>query len=216
MDYAIHKLFDNAPEASVTDLDSVHSGLAEFAYLLADIFGAPFEVGSEHVAKIATFCSTLPRVDGDCLGAPPGEFLGTWLEDCRILMNVENSLSLEESVYKAWTHQDGHPLRGTTGHCLGDPAAHMEAVLQSFGLTLDSAYHLAPDSLSTLFEFLGFLLENRPVQEVVSFCNDHLDWLGELGQSAVKRGAGSALECLISIADLFIQEVVDRLEKFDG
>ncbi len=188
----------------------------EMAYLLAEVFGDPSGVGLEHFERLLDFASERPGLNKNSPHLKPGEFQTGWLQDIVLLLDGDNPLSLDESVYKAWTKQKSHPLSGATGRCFGDPAAHMIAVLESFGLSLEADRGQAPDSLSTLFEFLGFLLENRPSGEVVTFCHDHLDWIGELEQCAIRLNAGKALLEVISLANVFVHETVDEMEKVDG
>ena len=190
--------------------------LTEIAYLLAEMFGDPSGVCPEHFERLLSFASERPWLGKKCFYMSPGEFQTVWFHDMELLLDSENPLSLDESVYKAWTNEKSHPLRGATGRCFGDPAAHMLVVLESFGLSLDTVHGHSPDSLSTLFEFLGFLLENRPPREVATFCHDHLDWIGELEQCASRLNAGKALLEVISLATVFIHETVDKMEKFYG
>ncbi len=206
-------------ESSIAQNKALRSSVeerAEMACLLAEMFGDPSEVHSGHFERLLNFASGRLDLTGNCFCVPPGEFQTRWLQDIELLLDTENPLSLDESVYKAWTKQKSHPLSGATGRCFGDPAAHMLAVLESFGLSLETELGHAPDSLPTLLEFLGFLLENRPPDEVVSFCHDHLDWTGELEQCASRLNAGKALLEVISLATVFIHETVDEMEKFDG
>lgn len=206
-------------ESSVAQKPALKSSVgerAEMAYLLGEMFGDPSGVCLVQFERLLNFASERPELDKNRPYTSPGEFLTSWLQDMELLLDSENPLSLDESVYKAWTKQKSHPLSGATGRCFGDPAAHMLAVLESFGLSLETGQGRSPDSLSTLFEFLGFLLENRPSREVGTFCHDHLDWVDELEQCASRLNAGKALLEVISLATVFIHETVDEMEKFDG
>ena len=206
-------------ESSIAQNPALKSSVGEWiemAYLMAEMFGDPVGVYPERFERLLNFVSDRPWLDKKCLHTSSDEFQMSWLQDIELLLDSENPLSLDESVYKAWTKQKSHPLSGATGRCFGDPAAHMLAVLESFGMSLDSVHGHAPDSLSTLFEFLGFLLENRTPGEVVSFCNDHLDWLDELESNALDHNAGDSLICAISVARIFITDLVDSMEKFNG
>lgn len=194
---------------------TLRADLAQMAYLLAEIFGAPTEIRSCHFNYLRKYASTFSDLPANCLEKSPEELEDSWRENISILQGKENSLSLDESVYKVWTMQDNHPLRGATGHCFGDPAAHMLAALESFGLSVNAAHGLSPDSLSTLLEFLGFLVENRPAGEVINFCHDHLDWLDELERNTCNLKAGRILTCVIRITNNFVHDTVDKMEKIN-
>jgi TorA maturation chaperone TorD len=189
--------------------------MVKLAYLFADMFGVPSEINHGHAQQLLEYGEGMSRLSEDCFPMNADTFTETWRRDVRALFDGESPLRLEESVYKSWTSQKNHPLRGVRGHCFGDHAAHMEAVLSSYGMTVETGYRLAPDSLSTIFEFLAFLLENRPPSEVVSFCEDHLDWMEDLREKAVENNAGMALLCVISKAKIFIHDLVQKMELFD-
>lgn len=196
---------DLLPEASTMDL-------VDMAYLLADMFGRPGELSAEQAEPILAYCARHESLN-ECEANPElAEFVSLWFADIVLLAQGDNTLSLEESVYKPWTTRHNHPLKGVTGLSYGDSAAHMEKVLSSFGMSLDHRYGLTPDSLSTLLEFLGFLLENRPVNEVVTFCRDHLDWLENLREKAIEKNAGRALMSAISAAIFLVEDVVFKME----
>ncbi len=200
---------DLLPEASTMDL-------VDMAYLLADMFGSPGELSAEQAGRILDYCDRSKSLN-TCEANPElAEFMNLWFADIDLLAQGDNTLSLEESVYKPWTTRNNHPLKGVTGLSYGDSAAHMEKVLSSFGMTLDHRHGLTPDSLSTLFEFLGFLLENRPANEIVTFCRDHLDWLDNLRDKAIEKKAGAALMSAIMAAIFFVEEVVYKMEFLDG
>lgn len=200
---------DLLPEASTMDL-------VDMAYLLADMFGRPGELSAEQAGRILDYCARSKNLNPCETNPELAEFMNLWFSDIDLLAQGDNTLSLEESVYKPWTTRNNHPLKGVTGLSYGDSAAHMKKVLSSFGMSLDHRYGLTPDSLSTLFEFLGFLLENRPVNEVVTFCRDHLDWLDNLRDKAIEKKAGAALLSAIMAAIFFIEEVVYEMEFLDG
>lgn len=200
---------DLLPEASTMDL-------VDMAYLLADMFGRPGELSAEQAGRILDYCARSKNLNACETNLELAEFMNLWFSDIDLLAQGDSTLSLEESVYKPWTTRNNHPLKGVTGLSYGDSAAHMEKVLSSFGMSLDHRYGLTPDSLSTLFEFLGFLLENRSVNEVVTFCRDHLDWLDNLRDKAIEKKAGAALMNAIMAAIFFVEEVVYEMEFLDG
>lgn len=186
------------------------------AYMFSEMFGIPDEFNSGHFSLLREYSEKFPQEICEFAWLSETDFLDAWRQDIRLLEDGNDPLILEESVYKPWTRQKNHPLSGKLGHCHGDPAAHMTAILKSFGLTLDQEHCLAPDSLSTLFEFLGFMLENQPQAEVVSFCGDHLDWLGTLEKRAIEQGSGPTLMCAITAARLYVNELIYEMEFYNG
>lgn len=121
------------------------------------------------------------------------------------------STCLEESFFKPWTGDESHPLHGTLGLAWGDPAAHMLRTLDRFGIELDPHGDAAPDHAAILLEFLAFLLANRPEEEVISFCKDHLDWLPEL-----RRRAEADSEVLLSALVAIAEGLVELIISHDG
>ncbi len=115
--------------------------------------------------------------------AMPEAFAVEWNAEIERLSGPTGGLILEESVYKPWTSDPSHPLEGKTGFTRGDPAAHMQAVLEGFGIHRDRNGR-APDHLSVLLDFLVSLLESGQEHAIAPFCADHLDWLGALTAEA--------------------------------
>lgn len=216
MEFQATKANENVSEKKDSFRYTSVTASADTAYLFADMFGRPMEVQLVHAHQLMDLSAGVSGSIEFCANANVDEFMTMWRKDIDVFQDKEDPLYLEESVYKAWTNQKNHPLKGTSGLSFGDPAAHMEAVLTDFGMSVDSEYGLAPDSLSTLFEFLGFLLENQPMHEAVTFCKDHLDWLHELRERAMELNVGMALMRVISLAEIFIQDLIHEMELFDG
>jgi hypothetical protein len=125
----------------------------------------------------------LRRLSPDLFGeyeSRPAEFALRWNRESGLFTGSYGDIRLEESVYKPWTTDKSHPLHKSSGLAWGEPAVHMVALLDRFGMALDPHEDPGPDHLAVLLEFLGFLLENRPREEVLSFCRDHLDWLADV------------------------------------
>ncbi len=197
-------------------LETSKEEMVQLSRLFADMFGMPSEIELDHVRHFLYYAKSDLSI-GKNLGALSAKsFLEQWNKDIDILFDHEDPLILEESVYKAWTNEKNHPLRGARGHSHGDPAAHMEAVLAIFGISAESYLGGSPDSLATLFEFLGFLLEKRPSSEALTFCRDHLDWLDTLEEKAVELNAGMTLKCVICTANIFVKYLIDKMEIHHG
>ena len=84
-----------------------------------------------------------------------------------------------ESVYKKWTTDPSArlPIAGETGYLMGDPALHVQYLINQYGLQIPPDYRMMPDHLVLLLELTSVLLEQRSPEEARLFLSQHLDWL---------------------------------------
>ncbi|MBI5568663.1 MAG: molecular chaperone TorD family protein [Desulfomonile tiedjei] len=138
-------------------------------------------------------------------------FARSWNEEKSLLLGPVPPVSLEESVYKSWTDDPSHPLRGATGLAHGDPARHMERILNDFGMALPAESLQSPDHVAVLLLFLAFLLEERSVQDAAAFCQDHLDWMPALTAALTADGRGVVMLKLVNALESLIETIMERM-----
>jgi hypothetical protein len=183
------------------------SSMARAADLLARLLGSakPLSVEEAREALVALKAIDValpPDLPDDPQGLAKQRNMQRYL-----FAGLPDTLSLEESVYKAWTTDPSHPLARRKGLAWGDPAAHMMEMLDRFGLMPDPQNSKPPDHIAVLLEFLSFLLETRPVGEAASFCADHLDWLPHLRAEAAAHGIAGVFLSLVLAAE----QLADRI-----
>lgn len=130
----------------------------------------------------------------------------------------EEKIPLVESCYKPWTEdpQCLLPFAKEKGFLMGDPALHLLALFQRYGLEVEAPFQGVPDHLAIELEFLSFLYSrNTPEEEIRQFLTDHLNWIPFLREACVKSHAHPFYLNLIDILDRFIQHELGRLEKQD-
>jgi hypothetical protein len=189
-----------------------HLGAAEAAYaarILAGLFGSTEPLGGEEASEAVEVLSGIPGGSDFFSGDAEG-FRGAWNDRRHLYCNSQESLSLEESVYKCWTTDKSHPLAGKKGFAWGEPAVHMAEVLSGFGMAFDPETMTSPDHLSVLLEFLAFLIENRPRNEITAFCADHLNWLADLKREARLNDLGTAFVETLETAERLITMVASQ------
>ncbi len=124
-------------------------------------------------------------------------------------------ISLVESCYKPWT-EDPHctlPFAKEKGFLMGDPALHLLALFQAFGLEVDAPFQGLPDHLAIELEFLSFLYSQGEAEdEIYQFLKDHLDWIPSLKEACIKSHAHPFYLGLIEMLDRFIHYEIRRLE----
>jgi hypothetical protein len=177
---------------------------------LATLFGSAEPLGE---AEAQEAVNLLARVPGCCLAAyldDPGRFAEAWNRQRYLFKGLPNVLPLEESFYKEWTSDRSHPLAGRKGLAWGDPAAHVLATLNNFGITLNAEDPRSPDHLAVLVELLAFLIENRPAGEAAAFCRDHLDWLSDLRHEAGSRGIEGVFHEMVLTAESLVNHVMSN------
>ncbi|MFH0823079.1 MAG: molecular chaperone TorD family protein [Pseudomonadota bacterium] len=181
--------------------------LAKAALILARLFGSDEPMNREEAEEALRLFVELEIAENAGIIPEPARFADTWNEEKDGFIGPASALRLEESIYKPWTLDPSHPLSGQKGHAWGDPAVHMTEVLGGFGLSVDPADRGAPDHLAVILEFLAFLITNRPAAEVSSFVRDHLDWLGDLRNSAQQRGVGNMIPLLTMIGENLVRRL---------
>ncbi|GEM_PF-920761 len=182
--------------------------LARAAESLSRLFGSPQNLTDSEAREAVDVLSRIPGTNFTELWADPKGFRQVWNENQQLFVGSPEALPLEESVYKAWTGDRSHPLAGEKGMAWGDPASHMLDVLESFGMIPDPEATMAPDHLAVLLEFLGFLIENRPPEEIRSFCGDHLDWVHELRKEAEERDLHQAFIGVVDAVESLAHHII--------
>lgn len=132
----------------------------------------------------------------------------------------QEKIPLVESCYKPWT-EDPHcllPFAKEKGFLMGDPALHLLALFEGYGLELDAPFRGLPDHLVIELEFLSFLYsQETPEVEIDQFLLDHLDWIPFLKEACIRGHAHSFYLTLIDILDCFIQHEIRRsIREDDG
>ncbi len=176
--------------------------LAAIATVLARLVGDPESLGEEDAGEAFDL---VQRISPDLFGgsrSTAAELAGLWNREKDLFAGSHGVIRLEESVYKPWTTDESHPLHRSSGLSWGDPAVHMARLLDQFGMTLDPDEDPGPDHLAVLLEFLGFLLENRPHEEGLLFCRDHMDWLADLRAKALQEDMPVLAELVLAAGEL--------------
>lgn len=207
---ALDTAFSRPPEESTGTtghLDAAEA--ADAARILAGLFGSTEPLGVEEAREVVKVLSGIPGGSDFFSGDSEG-FRQAWNDRRHLYCNSQESLSMEESVYKCWTTDKSHPLAGRKGFAWGEPAIHMAEVLSGFGMAFDPETMTSPDHLSVLLEFLAFLLENRPRDEIAAFCADHLDWLSELKTEARLNDLGTAFTETLETTERLITMVTSQ------
>ncbi len=182
---------------------------AHAARILAGLFGSTEPLEEEEAREVVEVLSGIPG-GSDFFSADAEGFRRAWNDKRHLYCNSQESLSLEESVYKSWTTDKSHPLAGKKGFSWGEPAVHMAEALSGFGMAFDPETMTSPDHLSVLLEFLAFLIENRPRKEIAAFCADHLDWLADLKREARLNDLGTAFVETLETAERLITMVTSQ------
>ncbi len=183
--------------------------------MLARLLGSAEPLGQ---AEAEEALDLLGRVPGGWFGEYDGDsegFAVAWNRQRDLFKGLPNLLPLEESFYKEWTTDRSHPLAGRKELAWGDPAAHVLAMLDNFGLALSSEDPRSPDHLAVLLEFLGFLIENRSIGEAAAFCRDHLDWLPDLRREATSRGIEAVLQEMVRTVESLVNDITTIQELGD-
>lgn len=175
--------------------------------VLAGLFDCREPLETDYAGQVTEILSLIPGSPLQGLTADPETFRKEWDALSTQICGLPDTLRLEESVYKAWTTDDAHPLAGRKGLAWGDPALHMLAMLGRYGLALEPLSDKAPDNLTVLLDFMAFLMRNRPHGDVLAFCKDHLDWLPELRKEAEARQVGSMFLAVVETAECLIGHV---------
>lgn len=154
--------------------------LIDLTYALSDIFRSDSDLNLGEAANLLNLLRKVSISFDGHLNNSPKSFLKEWNGSRSLFTGPKASVPLEESIYKPWTDEKGHPLRGVTGLTWGDCTVHMLDTLERFGIAHDPAVFSSPDHLAVILEFVGYLLESGRLDEAASFSSDHLDWLESL------------------------------------
>ena len=84
-----------------------------------------------------------------------------------------------ESLYKAWSTQQGNAFGATRGLYLGDPARHLSQVYRELAIEVPAEFASMPDHLTLELELLALLLDAGNGEAARQLAADHLDWLDE-------------------------------------
>lgn len=171
--------------------------MANLAYALSGLFGNDTDVDIEEASLILGLRNKLLHFAPESFDNRPETFSQNWNLARGVFFGPNASVPLEESVYKSWTDDKGHPLLEVKGMAWGDSAMHMQSTLREFGVDYDRSRLSAPDHLAVILEFLGFLLESERTQEANSFSNDHLDWLEQPLERIKSIGLSESVQQII-------------------
>lgn len=141
----------------------------------------------------------------------PEAFADAWNDEKDLFLGEVAPVKLEESVYRAWTSDEAHPLAGVKGLSWGDSARHMSEVLRTAGLELDQDDSLPPDHLSVLLEFLAWLSEHGSPEQVIGFCTDHLAWVTDIRVDVERTRMGKILPLLLRAVELLTKDLTAEL-----
>ena len=123
------------------------------------------------------------------------------------LYPVVNRVLPIESIYRQWTFDDTAevPFAKEKGHLMSDFALHMQALYDQYQLSIPEEYSSMPDHLCLELEFCAFLLENEDLEHQKVFINEHLNWVDELCQDAVKQDIPLFYRLVITVIAEFLQ-----------
>jgi TorA maturation chaperone TorD len=168
--------------------------MADLAYALSSLFGEDTDIDEEAAKQIVTLAQNLFGKQEKPLDSMFQAFFQNWNIARRSFFGPNPVAPLEESVYKSWTDEKGHPLRGVKGLVWGDSAIHMMDTLRRYGVDFDRARSSSPDHLAVILEFLGFLIETNRIEEARLFAIDHLDWLEPLLEHTKALGLAESVQ----------------------
>ncbi|MBC8016430.1 MAG: molecular chaperone TorD family protein [Sporomusaceae bacterium] len=112
-----------------------------------------------------------------------------------------------ESMYRQWTldHTAEVPFAKEKGYLMSDFALHMQALYAQYELSIPEEYASMPDHLCLELEFCAFLIENESRERQAIFINEHLNWVDELYQDAVKQDIPIFYRQLIQVIAEFLK-----------
>jgi TorA maturation chaperone TorD len=168
--------------------------MSDLAYALSSLFGDDTDVDAEETQRILNLAKNLLGKQEKSIDLLFQAFSQNWNIARGCFFGPNPAVSLEESVYKSWTDEQGHPLRGVKGLVWGDSAIHMLDTLKRYGVDFDRTRSSSPDHLAVILEFLGFLLETDRSEEARLFAMDHLDWLEQLLENTKALGLAEIVE----------------------
>jgi len=183
------------------------SDLVDLAYVLSNLFGTDSDVDTKEATYLLNLVTKLTVNPKIFLNSAPNSFCKEWNSSRGLFFGPAAPVPLEESVYKSWTNETGHPLRGVTGLTCGDCAIHIQETLRDFGLDLDPTRFYSHDHLSVILELVGFLLESDKLEIARSFSRDHLDWLEPVLTRTQELRSSQGLQAPINSA-ILLREII--------
>ncbi|MFH0960195.1 MAG: molecular chaperone TorD family protein [Pseudomonadota bacterium] len=168
--------------------------MADLAYALSSLFGEDTDLDETAATSMLNLAQNLFGKTAIPVDSRLHAFFQNWNISRGAFFGPNPAVPLEESVYKSWTDETGHPLRGFKGLVWGDSAFHMLDTLKRYGVDFDRTRSSSPDHLAVILEFLGFLLETNRIEEARLFTIDHLNWLEPLLEHTKALGLAESVQ----------------------
>ena len=154
---------------------------------------APSPSGRLHLGNMLTFLLAWLDVRA-AAGAPLQEALSlpTWparssFQNELLVPGMPLAAMPVESLYKAWSTQQGNAFGATRGLYLGDPARHLSQVYRELAIEVPAEFASMPDHLTLELELLALLLDAGNGEAARQLAADHLDWLCEYDAALADR-----------------------------
>lgn len=125
----------------------------------------------------------------------------------------QDSISLAESYYKAWTEDPRCqlPFASERGLLMGDSALHLLEIYNQCGLKASEEFRGCPDHISLELEFLSYLYRCATDVEIKMFINDHLNWIRLLREELDRNHGHPFYVSALEILTLFLDRERERL-----
>ena len=183
-------------------------------HILADALKEPAEDFVEEQQKITDFLYTAFQALQYPINCEFYQLWPTLASDRSALKNdyrlsflypTVNRVLPVESIYRQWTFDNTSemPFAKEKGYLMSDFALHVQALYTQYQLIIPEEYTSMPDHLCLELEFCAFLIENESREHQNIFINEHLSWVEELNQDAVKQDI-----------PLFYRQVIQVITEF--
>ena len=118
-----------------------------------------------------------------------------------------------ESLYKIWTRDKSCEISiaNEKGYLKSDWAWHMEELLTKSGFEIPLQYAHCPDHLVLELEFASILVEQASKKAQIKFAEHHLDWLGDLLETAKSRNVPEIYQDLYSLCLQYVKADISYL-----
>ncbi|MBP2639879.1 MAG: Nitrate reductase delta subunit [Firmicutes bacterium] len=128
---------------------------------------------------------------------------------------VEKRVLPVESIYRQWTFDPTVevPFAKEKGYLMSDFALHMQALYVQYNLSIPQEYDSMPDHLCLELEFCAFLLAHESKERQAVFIKEHLSWVEELYQDAVKQDIPMFYQQVIKVIAEFLKYEMHSSEK---
>lgn len=163
------------------------------------------------------------RVNDQCGINTPGSWrqeslpsLEEWQSMWDVTMGPINPLAQPiESLYKEWTTDPSCEMifAKDKGYIRGDWAYHMEELLGELGFEIPKEFHHCPDHLILIFELMSAMVESAPLEVQHQFASQHLDWLGDLVETAKERNVPAVYVDLYQWCKDFVEADLQYLSQ---